>query len=250
VLCSELGSAMVRGFQGENLSDAGAIAACAKHFAGYGAAESGRDYNTALIPENELRNVYLRPFKAAADAGVATFMSAFCDLNGVPATGNRWLLDTVLRQEWRYNGMVVSDWESVVEMSVHGFTHDDEEAAFEALTAGVDMEMASSSYRDHVERLVDEHKVSLEQIDRMAGRVLALKFRLGLFDNPYTDPECYDEPLNKAHLKVAKQAAMQSCVLLKNVGNVLPLSEAQLDSLAVIGPPRRRRLRADGHLGL
>jgi beta-glucosidase len=236
LLCSELGSAMVRGFQGENLSDPGAIAACAKHFAGYGAAESGRDYNTALIPENELRNVYLRPFKAAADAGVATFMSAFCDLNGVPATGNRWLLDTVLRQEWHYNGMVVSDWESVVEMSVHGFTHDDGEAALEALTAGVDMEMASSSYRDHVERLVAENKLSLEQIDRMAGRVLALKFRLGLFDNPYTDPGAYDEPLNKAHLKVAKQAAMQSCVLLKNSDNVLPLAEAQLDSLAVIGP--------------
>ncbi|EED33450.1 periplasmic beta-glucosidase [gamma proteobacterium NOR5-3] len=235
-LCSKLGAAMVRGFQSDDLSAPDAIAACAKHFAGYGAAEGGRDYNTANIPENEMRNVYLRPFKAAAEAGVATFMSAFCDLNGVPATGNRWLMDEILRQEWSYQGMVVSDWESVVEMSVHGFTHDDEQAAYEAAMAGIDMEMASSSYRDHLEGLVGENKITLEQIDRMVARVLRLKFELGLFEQPYTDPAQHPELLNKANLKAAKQAATQSCVLLKNAHQTLPLVPAKLDSIALIGP--------------
>jgi beta-glucosidase len=236
VLCASLGTAMIRGYQGVTLSDSESIAACAKHFVGYGCAEGGRDYNTANIPENELRNIYLRPFHAAADAGVATFMSAFCDLNGVPATGNYWLLDQVLRQEWRYNGMVVSDWESVVEMSVHGFTHDDAEAAWEAVTAGVDMEMASTSYRDHLEAMVHEGRVSLDQIDRMAGRVLALKIRLGLFDNPYTNPDDFAAPLNENNLAVAKKAALQSCVLLKNENRTLPLSRDTTSRLALIGP--------------
>ncbi|MEL7046274.1 MAG: glycoside hydrolase family 3 N-terminal domain-containing protein, partial [Pseudomonadota bacterium] len=207
LLGSAMGVAMVRGFQGNALGEAGAIAACAKHFAAYGAAESGRDYNTANVPENELRNVYLRPFRAAAEAGVATFMTAFCEIDGVPATGNSWLLDKVLRQEWRYNGMVVSDWESVVEMSVHGFTHDDSEAAYAAATAGVDMEMASSSYRDHLEHMVHSGVISLEQIDRMVGRILALKIELGLFENPYTAREDQPELLSRQHLKVAQELA-------------------------------------------
>ena len=236
VLASAMGIAMVRGFQGASLAEDGAIAACAKHFAAYGAAESGRDYNTANVPENELRNVYLRPFHAAAEAGVATFMTAFCEVDGVPATGNDWLLDTVLRQEWRYEGMVVSDWESVVEMTVHGFTHDDAEAAAAAVAAGVDMEMASSSYRDHVEGLVENGTLTLEQIDRMVARILRLKFELGLFDNPYTNPDELPEMLNKQHLKVARDLAAQSCVLLKNERQALPLAAARLESVAVIGP--------------
>ena len=235
-LCAKLGTAMVRGFQQDDLSTPGAIAACAKHFAGYGAAEGGRDYNTVNIPENEMRNVYLRPFHAVADAGVATFMSAFCDLNGIPASGNRWLMDDVLRREWRYEGMVVSDWESIVEMSVHGFTHDDEQAAYEAAMAGIDMEMASSAYREHLERLVGEDKISLEQVDRMVRRILVLKFRLGLFEQPYTDQGEFAEPLNKAALKAAKQLAMQSCVLLKNDHSTLPLSASKLNAVAVVGP--------------
>ncbi|MFK7828849.1 MAG: beta-glucosidase BglX [Congregibacter sp.] len=235
-LCSVLGRAMVRGFQGDDLKAPDSIAACAKHFAGYGAAEGGRDYNTANIPENEMRNVHLRPFHAVADEGVATFMTAFCDLNGIPATGNRWLLDEVLRQEWRYNGVVVSDWESIVEMSVHGFTHDDEQAAYEAAAAGVDMEMASASYRDHLERLVDHGKISVEQIDTMVERILTLKFELGLFESPFTHQEDHDEPLNKANLKVAKEMAIQSCVLLKNDNLTLPLSIGKLHNIAVIGP--------------
>ena len=235
-LCSVLGAAMTKGFQGADLAENGSIAACAKHFAGYGSAEAGRDYNTANIPENEMRNVYLRPFKAAADAGVATFMSAFCDLNGVPASGNAWLMDQVLRREWNYQGFVVSDWESIVEMTVHGFTGDDEQAAFEAVNAGIDMEMASSTYRDHLENLIDEGKVDLKQIDRMVARILALKYKLGLFRNPYTRVEDYPALLNEAHLQIAKEAAVKSCVLLKNQNKTLPLSMTSLDSVAVIGP--------------
>jgi beta-glucosidase len=235
-LCGVLGAAMVKGFQSDDLSQPGAIVACAKHFAGYGAAEGGRDYNTANIPENEMRNVHLRPFKAVADAGVASFMSAFCDLNGVPATGNAWLMDDLLRKEWGYEGVVVSDWESIVEMSVHGFTHDDEEAAYEAVMAGIDMEMASTSYLDHLENLVAQDKIKLTQIDKMVARILTMKFDLGLFENPYTRPEEHAMLLNKSNLKVAKEAAVKSCVLLKNKNNVLPLAQAELSSVALIGP--------------
>ncbi|MFT5136899.1 MAG: beta-glucosidase [Arenicella sp.] len=235
-LCGVLGAAMVKGFQSDDLSQPGAIVACAKHFAGYGAAEGGRDYNTANIPENEMRNVHLRPFKAVADAGVASFMSAFCDLNGVPATGNTWLMDDLLRKEWGYEGVVVSDWESIVEMSVHGFTHDDEEAAYEAVMAGIDMEMASTSYSDHLENLVAQDKIKLAQIDKMVARILTLKFDLGLFENPYTRPEEHALVLNKSSLKVAKEAAVKSCVLLKNKNNVLPMAQAELSSVALIGP--------------
>jgi beta-glucosidase len=235
-LCSVLGVAMTKGFQGTDLADNGSIAACAKHFAGYGAAEGGRDYNTANIPENELRNVHLRPFKAAADAGAATFMSAFCDLNGVPASGNTWLMDQILRDEWGYEGMVVSDWESIIEMTVHGFTADDQEAALEAVNAGIDMEMASTSYRDHVENLVADGKISLEQIDRMVSRILALKFKLGLFKNPYTNAEDFPEILNTSNLVAAKQAALRSCVLLKNESKTLPLNKSGLKSVGLIGP--------------
>lgn len=235
-LCSVLGVAMVKGFQGADLSETGSIAACAKHFAGYGAAEGGRDYNTANIPENEMRNVHLRPFKAAADANVATFMSAFCDLNGVPASGNSWLMDQILRQEWDYEGFVVSDWESIIEMTVHGFTGDDEQAALEAVNAGIDMEMASSSYRDHLENLVAAGKINVEQIDKMVARILELKFKLGLFRDPYTNTENFPALLNESHLQIAKEAAVKSCVLLKNENRVLPFNKAELDSIAVIGP--------------
>jgi beta-glucosidase len=235
-LGASVGNAMVKGFQGVSLANAESIAACAKHFAAYGAAESGRDYNTANVPQNEMRNVYLRTFKAAADCGVATFMTAFCDLDGVPATGNTWLLDDVLRKEWNYTGMVVSDWESVVEMTVHGFTHDDAEAACAAVSAGVDMEMASSAYRDHVENLVNRGELTLEQIDAMVARILRLKFELGLFERPYTDPDDHAELVSRSHMKVARDLAAQSCVLLKNDKQVLPLAAARLESVALIGP--------------
>ena len=235
-LCGVLGAAMVAGFQGNDLNKKGSIAACAKHFAGYGASEGGRDYAAANVSKNSMYNVYLRPFQQVAKEGVASFMSAFCDLNGVPATGNSWLLDEVLRQEWNYSGVLVSDWDSVVELTVHGFTKDDEEAAYEAVTAGVDMEMASSSYIDHLENMVNAGKVDMQIINEKVARILTLKFKLGLFENPYTNPSDFTAVLNHAHMQTAKEAAIKSCVLLKNKEKTLPLVKDKLSSIALIGP--------------
>jgi len=240
-LCSVLGAAMVRGFQGgapngERLDNHGAIAACAKHFAGYGAVESGLDYNTTNIPENELRNVYLPPFKAALDEGVATFMSSFSDLNGVPCSGNEFLMKQVLRQEWGFDGFVVSDWDAIKELTVHGFTSDDRHAVQEAVDAGIDMEMASTLYSQHLPALLEAGKLQEQQIDTMVCNTLRLKFQLGLFDNPYTDPGHFPHPVNAQHLQAAKEAALRSCVLLKNDHQILPLSTQEIRSLAVIGP--------------
>jgi len=235
-LTSRLGSAMVRGFQGDSLSAKGTIAACAKHFAGYGASESGRDYNTVAIPENELRNVYLPPFNAALDAGVASFMAAFSDLNGVPATGNELLMKQILRDEWQYDGFVVSDWDSVRQLAIHGLTENDKESAFEAVTAGVDMEMAGSAYIDNLAELNEEGRISIETIDAMVANILRAKFRLGLFENPYTNPEDFPPIANEQALQVARDAALQSIVLLKNDNAALPLSADDLTSVAIIGP--------------
>ena len=235
-LCSVLGVAMLQGFQGDELHKVGSIAACAKHFAGYGAGESGRDYSTTNIPENELRNVYLPPFKAAADAGVATFMSAFSDLNGVPASGNKWLMTDILRKEWQYTGFVVSDWESIGQLTTHGFSKDYKDAAYEAADAGIDMEMVSTTYLDHLPDLLAEGRIDIEQVDTAVKKILQLKWQLGLFDSPYTDASLLPLPLNSEHLQVAKDAAIKSCVLLKNDKNILPLSVGSLHSVAIIGP--------------
>ena len=235
-LCSVLGVAMLQGFQGDALYEIGSIAACAKHFAGYGAGESGRDYSTTNIPENELRNVYLPPFKAAADAGVATFMSAFSDLNGVPASGNKWLMTDILRQEWDYKGFVVSDWESIQQLTTHGFSKDNKDAAYEAANAGIDMEMVSTTYLDHLPDLIAEGCIDIQQIDTAVKKILQLKWQLGLFDSPYTDASLLPVPMNSHHLQMAKDAAIKSCVLLKNDKNILPLSAESLDSVAIIGP--------------
>ena len=235
-LCSTLGVAMVKGFQGNNLANKTSIAACAKHFAGYGASESGRDYNTTNIPENELRNVYLPPFKALADAGVSTFMASFSDLNGVPVTGNSWLLNDILRDEWQYNGLVVSDWESIPQLVTHGFCEDEKSAAFEACQAGVDMEMASDTYAKNLPSLIQENKISIEQIDTMVSRLLKLKFDLGLFENHFTESRNPTEHLKNTYLNVAKEVATKSCVLLKNDKQILPLCKTKISSLAVIGP--------------
>jgi beta-glucosidase len=235
-LCSVLGVAMLQGFQGDELHKNGSIAACAKHFAGYGAGESGRDYSTTNIPENELRNVYLPPFKAAADAGVATFMSAFSDLNGVPASGNKWLMTDILREEWHFNGFVVSDWESIVQLTTHGFSKDNKDAAYEAANAGIDMEMVSTTYLDHLPELLAEGRVDIKQVNTAVEKILQLKWQLGLFDSPYTDANSLPKPLNSEHLQAAKDAAIKSCVLLKNENNILPLSVELLNSVAIIGP--------------
>jgi beta-glucosidase len=231
-----LGAAMVHGFQTDDLAAPGAIAACAKHFAGYGASESGKDYNTTNIPEIELRSVHFPPFEAALGAGVVSVMTSFSDLNGIPATANPFLLRTVLREEWGFDGFVVSDWESIAQLAVHGITPDDRESAREAALAGVDMDMVGSSYARHLEELVADGRVQVERIDAMAANVLRAKLRLGLFENPYTDPSAFPRIANEEHLAAARHAALESVVLLQNRGNVLPLSKETLTSLAVIGP--------------
>ena len=235
-LTSRLAVAMVEGFQGDDLSVPGTIAACAKHFAGYGASEAGRDYNTTNIPENELRNVYLPPFKAAVDAGVATLMTSFSDLDGVPASGNRFLMQEVLRDEWDFDGFVVSDWDSIDQLTDHGFAADFRDAAHKAVTAGVNMEMVSRTYADHLAELVEQREIGMERIDQLVGEILRIKLRLGLFENPYTAPGVFPESGNDNHLAVAREAALQSLVLLQNEGNALPLDVGALDSIAVIGP--------------
>ncbi len=228
--------ARVRGFQGNDYSRPDKIVACAKHWVGYGAAEGGRDYNTTEISETTLRNIYYPPFRAAVDAGVGTIMSAFNDLNGVPASANPLTLTQVLRGEWRFDGFVVSDYESVAELVNHGLAAHEAEAARLALSAGVDMEMVSRLYHRHVPQLLKEGRLSMAQIDEAVRRVLRIKFRLGLFEQPYTDET--REPavlLASAHLAAARQMAARSMVLLKNEGEVLPLRK-DLKSIAVIGP--------------
>ena len=236
LLASDLGAAMVRGFQGDDLADTGSIAACAKHFAGYGAVESGRDYATTNIPDTKLRNVYFRPFNAAVDAGVSTLMTSFSDLNGVPATGNSYILKDVLRDEWGFEGFVVSDWDSIRQLQIHGLTENDRQSAFEAANAGVDMEMAGDAFSNHLKDLVEEGRVDVETIDRAVLSILTTKFALGLFEDPYTDPGSLPEYGSERALRAARDAALQSVVLLKNEHAALPLRRSELGSIAVIGP--------------
>jgi beta-glucosidase len=232
-LVTQMGLAVNEGFQQKSKDKPLFVATCAKHFAGYGTVEGGRDYNTVAIPEIELHNTYFIPFKALADAGVNTFMTSFTELNGVPASGDKWLLRNILKETWKFDGFVVSDWGSVREQIDHGYVTNEEEAALKAVIAGVDMEMASTTYRDYLKKLVDEKKVSLALIDDAVRRILTLKKNLGLFESPYVSP-----PVSlpaKEILLLAKQAAIQSMVLLKNDQNVLPFSE-NIKSLALIGP--------------
>jgi len=235
-LTSVMGAATVEGFQGDDLAAAGTIAACAKHFAGYGASEAGRDYAATNIPENELRNVHLPPFKAAVDAGTATLMTSFSDVNGVPATGNEFLLRQVLREEWGFDGFVVSDWDSIRQLEVHGLTENHRDSAYMAVSAGVDMEMAGDAYINHLESLIDEGRIDIDTIDTATANILRLKFELGLFENPYTDPSRLPPLTSDEALQTARRAALQSVVMLKNDDDALPLSKDGVSSLAVIGP--------------
>ncbi len=234
-LASALGVAMVRGFQGGSVTAPDSIAACAKHYVGYGAAEGGRDYDTTWIPENLLRNVYLRPFRAARNAGVATFMSAFNDLNGIPTSGNAFTLRQVLRSEWKFDGLVVSDYNSVVELVPQGYAVDAKDAALKGVRAGVDMEMASTSYHDNIESLVQAGQLDPKLVDEAVRNILRVKFRLGLFDR--TSTASADNPglLAPDALKTAKKLAVESLVLLKNEKGVLPLSKS-IRRVAIIGP--------------
>ena len=231
LLASRLGVAYVKGFQGNDPSMPGQILACVKHFAAYGAAEGGRDYNTVSMSESLLRNVYLKPFEAAAKAGVATFMTSFNDLNGVPASGNGFLLKNILRDEWKYDGFVVSDWNSVTEMIPHAV--DEKDAAFKAASAGLDMEMTSLSYANHLKKLIAEKKISEKQLDEMVRNILRIKFRAGVFENPYFIDREKFSLLNADALATSRTAASKSCVLLKNENQILPLKSNQ--KIAVIG---------------
>ncbi|MDX2283458.1 MAG: beta-glucosidase BglX [Bacteroidia bacterium] len=237
-LSSLFAAARVRGFQGQDLAAPTTIAACAKHFATYGFAEAGKDYNGVEISESTLRNMVLPPFKAAADAGVATFMNAFNDINGVPATAHVHLQRDILKGEWGFDGFVVSDWASIGELVPHGIAADNREAARLAVTAGSDMDMESVCYLENLAGLVRSGVVEERLIDDAVRRILRLKFRLGLFDDPYRycNPERERSSLlTPEHLAAARDGARKSIVLLKNDGNLLPLSKT-LKTIAVIGP--------------
>lgn len=234
-LSSVMGAAMVKGFQGDSLNNPTSIAACAKHFVGYGASEGGRDYNSTHISERSLRNVYLPPFEAAAKAGVATFMTSFNDNDGVPSTGNKFILRDVLRDEWGFDGLVVTDWNSAREMIAHGFAADDKDAAALSVNAGVDMEMVSYTFVKHLPEQIKAGKVKEATIDDAVRNILRVKFRLGLFDNPYVDEKKPSVMYNESHLAAAKRAAEESAILLKNDGEVLPL-KSSVRTLAVVGP--------------
>ena len=203
-LSSVMGAAMVKGFQGDSLNNPTSIAACAKHFVGYGAAEGGRDYNSTFISERSLRNVYLPPFEAAAKAGAATFMTSFNDNDGVPSTGNKFILRDILRDEWGFDGLVVTDWNSAREMIAHGFAADDKEAAALAVNAGVDMEMVSYTFFKCLPEQVKAGKVKEEVVDEAVRNILRVKFRLGLFDNPYVDEKSPSVMYDESHLAAAR----------------------------------------------
>ena len=236
-LGAAIAQAQVRGFQGAELGSPGHVLACAKHFAGYGAADGGRDYDSAYVPETLMRNVYLPPFRAALEAGVGTFMSAYMDLNDVPATGNRFLLDQVLRREWDFSGFVVSDANAVADLATHGFARDPRDAAFRALTAGVNMDMASRTYLPHLAALVEDGSIAMSVLDEAVRPILAVKIQMGLFEQPFIDESQIQGILGAPeHRQLARLAAQRSAVLLRNEGGLLPLKLNQVKSLAVIGP--------------
>lgn len=237
-LGSKIAFARVKGFQGKKLGEVDAVMACVKHFAAYGAAVGGRDYNSVDMSHRMLWETYLPPFKSALDAGAATFMNSFNDLNGIPATGNSYLQRNILKEKWNFNGFVVSDWGSIGEMVAHGYSKDTKEAALQAITAGSDMDMESNSYRNNLADLVKENKVSIELVDDAVRRILYKKFELGLFDDPYkfSNPKRQKAALNNPeHTKIAREIAAKSIVLLKNENNILPLSK-ELKTIAFIGP--------------
>jgi beta-glucosidase len=228
--------ARVRGFQGSDYGAPGKILACAKHWVAYGAAEGGRDYNTTDLSENTLREIYFPPFKAAVDAGVGSVMSAFNDINGVPASANPFTLTKVLRGEWNFDGFVVSDYTSVKELINHGLASNEKEAAREALNAGVDMEMVSRLFNQQGPELLKKGEVSQATIDEAVRRILRIKFRLGLFEHPYNDEARESTSLLTSENRAAARAiADRSMVLLKNEHETLPLNKS-IRSIAVIGP--------------
>lgn len=237
-LGSRIAYARVKGFQGNQLGDLNSVMACAKHFAAYGAAVGGRDYNSVDMSDRMLWETYLPPFKATVDAGVATFMNSFNDINGIPATANKYIQRDILKGKWNFQGFVVSDWGSIGEMIAHGYCQDGKEAAEKAVLAGSDMDMESNAYRNHLAQLVSENKVPMSVVDDAVKRILRKKFELGLFDDPfkYCNKERQEAALNNPeHTKVAREIAAKSIVLLKNDKSILPLSK-ETKTIAFIGP--------------
>jgi beta-glucosidase len=235
-LGAQVAAARIKGFQGESLSDSLSIAACAKHFAAYGFVESGKDYNTVNIGQNTLMNVVLPPFKMAAKNNVATFMNAFNDIDGIPATANFFLLKEILREKWNYEGVVVSDWGSIGEMVNHRYSKDLKQAAHQAIAAGCDIDMESQAYIKHLKELVEQNPDLENEINKAVKRILTLKFKLGLFDDPYKYSSLIREKNvvgSSAHLDLALEAALKSIVLLKNENQLLPLKKNQ--KIAIIG---------------
>lgn len=236
-LGSKIAFARIKGFQGK-LGDLNSVMACTKHFAAYGAVTGGREYNSVDISNRMLWEVYLPPFKAALDAGAATFMNAFNDINGIPATANKNLQRDILKGKWNFKGFVVSDWGSIGELVTHGYSKNDTEAAYSAITAGSDMDMESNSYRNNLAQLVKDKRVPIATIDDAVKRILRKKFELGLFDDPfrYCNQERQDAAINNPeHTKIAREIAAKSIVLLKNERNILPLSK-ETKTIAFIGP--------------
>jgi beta-glucosidase len=237
-LGSAIAKVRVQGFQGNGLGNTDAVMACAKHFAAYGAAVGGRDYNAVDMSLRQLHEIYLPPFKAALDAGAATFMNSFNDLNGVPATGNKYLQRDILKGQWKFKGFVVSDWGSVGEMINHGYSKNNYEAAMQATNAGSDMDMESRSYIQNLKQLVKDKKVTVAVIDDAVKRILKKKFEMGLFDDPYKFCNTVREQQqfnNVAHLQASQTMAEKSIVLLKNKNQLLPLSK-QTKTIALVGP--------------
>jgi len=237
-LGTQIGLARIRGFQGKGLGNLDAIMACAKHFAAYGAAVGGRDYNSVDMSLRQLDETYLPPFKAAAEAGVATFMNSFNDINGIPATANKYILRDLLKGSWNFNGFVVSDWGSIGEMVPHGYAKDNKEAAEKAILAGSDMDMESRAYMAELPKLVQEGKVDPKFIDDAARRILVKKFEMGLFDDPYRfsdEKRQKEQTNNQENRKFGREFGSKSIVLLKNEKNILPLSRST-KTVALIGP--------------
>jgi beta-glucosidase len=237
-LGTQIGLARIKGFQGKGLGSLDAVMACAKHFAAYGAAVGGRDYNSVDMSLRQLNETYLPPFKAAAEAGVATFMNSFNDINGIPATANQYIQRELLKGKWNYKGFVVSDWGSIGEMIPHGYTKDANEAAEKAISGGSDMDMESRVYMAELPKLVKEGKVDIQLVDDAAGRILTKKFEMGLFDDPYrfsNEKRQKEQTDNQEHRKFGREFGSKSIVLLKNKGNILPLSK-NVKTVALIGP--------------
>ena len=234
-LDARMGEAMVRGYQGAQW-DTTAMAACIKHFVGYGAAEGGRDYNSTFLTENQLRNVYLPPFEAAVKAGALTLMTSFNDNDGVPSTGNKFVVGDILRGEWGFDGLVVTDWNSMGEMISHGYGADRREVARQALDAGVDMDMMTYGFISHLEELVRAGEVRESAIDDAVRNILRVKVLLGLFEHPYVDAAAAETvQYAPEHLDAARRTAEESAVLLKNDG-VLPLDAGRVRTILVTGP--------------